>query len=286
MRLPFLGVISAITNHRNSNMYDSQPGFILEFRDLRQTLRKGSKSIAKFVIFHVCNMWSLKRTLAPIFVHVQSKRDPYSLDMLYRNFICWNQVKFFILSGILLLRESLFHIVNCLKYCNLTANCSLSTHSSCWGAPFDTFAHNFCFILKNMWLASELVKYGSRVVHQLFNKTMQKPSEKHYKRGPRHLWKRWGPRRPPCSPPLTSTPVLTYVQQKELASFYNTMEVTKVLCDVMKHIFRLFRHVTQHLLHWANNETALRYPQTHKINIKHSITMKQQLYSINLNKTV
>jgi len=37
-----------------------------------------------------------------------------------------------------------------------------------------TFAHNFCFVWKNIWLASEFIKYGSGAVHKLLNKTMQK----------------------------------------------------------------------------------------------------------------
>jgi len=57
------------------------PGWTFELRCLRKTLKKG----------------------------------PYILHMLYRNFIRWNQGKFFILSGNLLLRESTFYIVNCLK---------------------------------------------------------------------------------------------------------------------------------------------------------------------------
>jgi len=44
-----------------------------------------------------------------------------------------------------------------------------------------------------------------------------------------------------------------YTQPKELTSFYNTIELIKVLCNVIKHIFRLFRYVTQFLVHWANN---------------------------------
>ena len=50
--------------------------------------------------------------LAPMFVHVISKKGPYILHMLCRNCIRWTQVKFFILSENLLLRESPFHIVN------------------------------------------------------------------------------------------------------------------------------------------------------------------------------
>jgi len=43
---------------------------------------------------------------------------------------------------------------------------------------------------------------------------------------------------------------LNYTQQKELVSFYNTIELIKVFCDVMKRIFRLSRPVTQHLVQW------------------------------------
>jgi len=44
-----------------------------------------------------------------------SERRPYILHMLYKNFVHWKQIKFFILSGNSLLRESQFHIANCLK---------------------------------------------------------------------------------------------------------------------------------------------------------------------------
>ena len=56
-------------------------GYLLEFRCPRQTLRKG----------------------------------PYILHTLYRSFIRWKQVQIFILFGNLLLRESTFCVVNCLK---------------------------------------------------------------------------------------------------------------------------------------------------------------------------
>jgi len=96
--------------------------------------------------------------------------------MLYRNFIRWKQVQCFVLSRHLLLREGPFHIARCLSH--FISNFSLSAHWSCWGVPFGTFAHNFYFVLKNIWLASELIKCGSRVVRKLFNKTMQKISVK------------------------------------------------------------------------------------------------------------
>jgi len=72
--------------------------------------------------------------------------------------------------------------------------------------------------LKNIRLASEGFKIGSRVVH---HKTMQNLSTKVSKRVPWHLWKKKGPRRPPRLPHLMSTPALNYIQQQELFSFYN-----------------------------------------------------------------
>jgi len=60
--------------------------------------------------------------LAPIFVQVISKKAPYILLMQNRNFIRRKQVQFFILSGNLLLRESRFHTVNCLKSFDLSCS--------------------------------------------------------------------------------------------------------------------------------------------------------------------
>jgi len=47
---------------------------------------------------------------------------------------------------------------------------------------------------------------------------------------------------------------LNHTKEKELASFYNTIELNKIVCGVT--YFRLFRHVTLHLVHWASNATA------------------------------
>ena len=55
-----------------------------------------------------------------MFVHVTSKKDPCILHMLHKYFTCWKHFKFFILSGNLLLRESPFHIINCLKLFDFT----------------------------------------------------------------------------------------------------------------------------------------------------------------------
>jgi len=100
-----------------------------------------------------------------MFVHVASKKGPYILHMLHKNFTCWKQLKFFILSGNLLLRESPFHITNGLKLFDFT---------------------------------------------------------------------------------LISTPALGYIQKKELASFYNTTELIKVLCNPIKPFFdhSVMLHIT------------------------------------------
>ena len=93
---------------------------------------------------------------------------------------------------------------------------------------------------------------------------MQNRSDKLSKKGPRHLWKKGGPRRQPSSPPLIFTSALICIQKKELSSSYNTAELVKVICNVVKHIFELFRHVTQYLLHCAYNETeAIEISQMH-----------------------
>ena len=77
---------------------------------------------------------------------------------------------------------------------------------------------------------------GSRVVHQLLNKTMQKLSAKVSERGSATSLKKAGaettasfasPNIHPCS----------QLHTKELASFCNTIELIKVLCNVIKIIF-------------------------------------------------
>jgi len=37
---------------------------------------------------------------------------------------------------------------------------------------------------------------------------------------------------------------------------YNAIELIKVLCDAIKHIFPLIVYVMAYVVHWANNETA------------------------------
>ena len=161
-------------------------------------------------------------------VHVTSYRGPYILHMLHKNFTCWKQFKFFILSENLLLRESPFHIVTCLQLSDFTLFFVYTLKllkAPLWHIFLLCFEkHMTCFRA-----------CGSRVVHQLLNKTMPNISAQSQRGAPRHLWKRGAPRRAPRSPPLISTPALDYVKKEELASFYETIELIKVLCNVIKY---------------------------------------------------
>jgi len=77
----------------------------------------------------------------------------------------------------------------------------------------------------------------SRVVHQLLNKTMQKLSAKVSKRGPATSLKKGGPE----TTAMFAFPNIHLCSQlhtkKELAPFYNTIELIKVLCNVIKVFF-------------------------------------------------
>ena len=129
-------------------------GWILEFRCPRRTLEKR----------------------ALYFTHATHKLYPLK------------EVKFSILSGNLLLRESTFYTINCLK--SFDFKLIFVYTFKLLRAPFGTLAHNLCFILKNTPIASVLIKRGTRVINKRFNKTMQKLCAKLSKRGPsRHLWK-------------------------------------------------------------------------------------------------
>ena len=99
----------------------------------------------------ICTINSLEKGPLALFVHVTSKKRPYILHMLHKNFTRWKQFKFFILSANLLLRENPLHIVNCLKLVDFTFFCvytSMLLKDPLW--------HIFCFTLKNIWLAPEL----------------------------------------------------------------------------------------------------------------------------------
>jgi len=176
----------------------------------------------------ICAIYGLEKgPIAPIFVHVTSKKGPYMLRMLHKSFTCWKQCKFFILSGNLLLRESPFRNVNCLKLFNFTLFFVYTL--KLLNGPFDT---HFCFILKNIWLSPELA--APEWFISFYTKQCKNYVRKSQKAAPQHLWLKVDPIRQPRPPSLISTPALNYIQKTELASFYNTIELIKVLCNIIK----------------------------------------------------
>jgi len=62
----------------------------------------------------------LKKVPCPYVCSRYIKKGPLYFTHATEYFTCWKQFKFFILSGNLLLRESLFDIVNCLKLFDFT----------------------------------------------------------------------------------------------------------------------------------------------------------------------
>ena len=152
---------------------------------------------------------------------LHQKRAPIFYTCYTQILVAESNLSFSFCLENLLLRESPFHMVNYLKLFNF--------------ALF--FVYTLKFLKSPLWHIFLLyfekhmtfsTACGSKVVHQLLNKTMQKLSAK-VKRGPATSLKKGAPRRQPCSSSLISTPALNYIQQKELASFYNTIEFIKVL---------------------------------------------------------
>ena len=229
MQLCFLGVTSAIKNHRNSNMFNSQSGVGIRISGQTKNRRKLPQNIVQFVICHLHNIWPWKSAPCPCLFTLHQKRPLYfkhatqkfcSLKAIYifsfvRKFAsAWKSI-----SHCKLFEVVWFYIVLCLRIKVVK------------GTPL---AHFLLYFKKHMTCSRAC---GSRVVHQLLNKTMQKLSAKVSKRVPRHLWKKGAPRRQPCSPSAISTPALNYIQKKELASFYDTIELFKILCNVIKIFF-------------------------------------------------
>jgi len=120
----------------------------------------------------------------------------------------------------LILRERPFHIVNCLKLFNFTL-LFVYTLKLLKGPLCDIF---LLYFEKRMTFSRAC---GSRVVHQLLNKTMQKLSAEVLKRGPETTALFAFPDIHPCS----------QLHTKEPASFYNKIELIKVLCNVIKIFF-------------------------------------------------
>jgi len=78
---------------------------------------------------------------------------------------------------------------------------------------------------------------GSRVVHQLLNKTMQKLNAKVSKRGPATSLKKGNPETTALFAFPNIHPCSQLHTKKELASFYNTIELIKMLCNIIKIFF-------------------------------------------------
>jgi len=125
-------------------------GWVLDFR-VRVKSQKASPKHCTICDMSFAQYMVLKKGPLPLFVHVTSKKVSYILHMLHKNFTRWKQFKFFILSGHMLLRESPFHIINCLKLVDFAL--FFVYKLKLLKAPF---WHIFCFVLKNVWLAPEL----------------------------------------------------------------------------------------------------------------------------------
>jgi len=74
------------------------------------------------------------------------------------------------------------------------------------------------------------------------------------------------------------------MQKKELDSIYNTLELIKVLCNVVKIFFDHSVMLRITIVRWANNETAAIeiIPTTHQKKWRHIVyRLKPQLSPIN-----
>jgi len=161
-------------------------GWVLEFRARVKIAESCPKTLYN-LWYVVCTIYGLEKgPIALMFVHVTSKKGPYILHMLHKNFTCWKQFKLFILTGNLLLRESPFHIANCLKLFDFTLFFCL--HIKVVKGPL---WHIFLLYFEKHMTCSRAC--GSRVVHLLINKTMQKLSAKVSKRDLATPLKKGGP---------------------------------------------------------------------------------------------
>ena len=134
---------------------------------------------------------------ASVDIKITMPEESSQKGALYRKFIRWNQGKFFILSENLLLGESTFYIVNCLK--SFGFKLFFVYTFKLLRSPFRLICTKFCFILTNIWRASELIKPGSRVINKPFNKTIQKLSAKLSIGGPHGISEKGRAGRPPRS---------------------------------------------------------------------------------------
>jgi len=89
------------------------------------------------------------------------------------------------------------YILHCKFLKSFDIQLSLSTHSSCWGAPFGIFTHNFCLFWQTHALLQNVLNVALEwLISEVWNS----------KGGPHDISENGGARRPPRSLPLISTP--------------------------------------------------------------------------------
>ena len=149
MQLCFLGVTSAVKITEMPTCTTLNQGWVLDFKARVKIAESCPKHCT--ICDVICTTYGLEKEPLALFVRVTSKKIPYILHMLHKNFTRWKQFKFFILSGNLLRRRSPFYIVNCLKLFDFTLF-FVYTLNLLKGP----LLHSFCFILKNVWRSPEL----------------------------------------------------------------------------------------------------------------------------------
>jgi len=163
MQLCFLGMTPAIKITGIPACTTPNQGWVLDVK-ARVKIAESCPKTLYSLWYVVCTIYGLEKgPVALVFVHVTSKNGPYILHMLQKNFTCWKQFKLFILSGNLLLHESPFHVVNCLKLFDFTL-CFVYTLK----LLKDPSWHIFLLCFEKHMTCSKAC--GSRVVHQLSNK--------------------------------------------------------------------------------------------------------------------
>jgi len=152
--------------------------------------------------------------------------------MLHKNFICWNQFNVF--HFVWKFTSAWKSISHC-KFLKLFDFTLFFVYTlQLLKAPL---AHIFALFWNTYDLLQSVRFQGGSLA---FKQSNAKTKYESLRGASRHLWKKGAPRRPPRSAPIISaisTPALNYIRKKELASFYNTIELTKVLCNVIKIFF-------------------------------------------------
>ena len=170
-----------------------------------------------------------KGPLPPMFVHVTSKKGPIFYICFTNILLAESNLNFYFDWKFASAWKSISH---CKLFEVIWLNIVLCLHIKFVKGP--PLAHIFALFWKTYdLLQSVRLQSGSSA----FKHNNAKTKCESLKEGPpRHLWKMGAPSRQPCSPSLLSTPALN-IQKKELASFYNAIELIKVLCNVIKVFF-------------------------------------------------